>query len=35
MDKPSPIFGTMTHADWTGLHCGHCGLHLGFLDYRA
>jgi hypothetical protein len=33
MDKPSPIFGTMTHENWTGIHRGHCALHLGFLDY--
>ena len=35
MNKPSPIFGTMTHENWTGLHRGHCALHLGFLDPGA
>jgi Protein of unknown function (DUF1569) len=28
--KPSPIFGTMTHAEWDQLHMRHAELHLGF-----
>lgn len=27
----SPIFGAMTHDEWTRLQLGHCQLHLGFL----
>lgn len=28
----SPIFGDMTHEQWTNLQLGHCQLHLGFLQ---
>ena len=35
MVRPSPIFGTLTHENWTGIHRGHCALHLGFLDRPA
>jgi len=35
MVKPSPLFGDLTHDQWTGLHRGHTALHLGFLDPGA
>lgn len=28
---PSPLFGDLTHEEWTKLQLGHCALHLGFL----
>ncbi|MCB9845509.1 MAG: DUF1569 domain-containing protein [Phycisphaeraceae bacterium] len=28
---PSPVFGRLTHTQWTNLHLGHSALHLGFL----
>jgi len=31
MEQPSPIFGTMSHEQWTNLHIGHCQMHLSFL----
>ena len=31
MTAPSPIFGPMTHEQWTNLHLGHCRLHFSFL----
>jgi len=32
MEVPSPIFGAMTHEQWTNLHLGHCQMHFSFLD---
>ncbi|MBL8763784.1 MAG: DUF1569 domain-containing protein [Phycisphaerae bacterium] len=29
---PNPVFGPLTHAEWTNLHLRHCELHLAFLD---
>ena len=29
--KPSPLFGEMTHEQWSALQCGHCSLHFSFL----
>lgn len=29
--KPSPLFGPLTHEQWSALHCGHCSLHFSFL----
>lgn len=31
MNKPSPVFGKMTHQRWEQLHLRHAELHLGFL----
>lgn len=31
---PSPIFGTLTHDQWTSLQLGHAALHLSFLHPR-
>jgi EAL domain-containing protein (putative c-di-GMP-specific phosphodiesterase class I) len=28
--KPSPLFGKLTHAEWTALHLRHSELHLSF-----
>lgn len=28
--QPSPLFGPMTHDEWTSLHLRHAELHLGF-----
>lgn len=28
---PSPVFGELTHDEWTQLQCRHCELHLSFL----
>lgn len=30
-DKPSPLFGELTHEEWLKLQLGHCQLHLGFM----
>lgn len=30
MTHPSPVFGKMTHEDWTNFHCRHAELHLSF-----
>jgi hypothetical protein len=30
--RPSPLFGQLTHEQWTGIQCGHCALHLSFLS---
>lgn len=30
--QASPLFGPLTHEQWTRLHLGHCELHLSFLD---
>ncbi len=30
-DKPSPLFGEMTHDEWLNLQLGHCSMHLSFL----
>ena len=32
MVQPSPIFGPMTHEQWTNLHVGHCQMHFSFLN---
>lgn len=29
---PSPVFGPLTHEQWTALQLGHCSLHMGFID---
>lgn len=29
---PSPLFGALTHEQWTKLQLGHATLHLGFMD---
>ena len=31
---PSPIFGRLTHEEWTTLQLGHCSMHLSFLKPR-
>jgi hypothetical protein len=31
MTAPSPILGSMSHEDWTRLHCRHAELHFGFI----
>lgn len=31
MTAPSPVFGKMTHEQWTNLQLGHCRLHFSFL----
>jgi hypothetical protein len=31
MDKPSPVFGPLTHEEWTAVHLKHAALHFGFL----
>lgn len=31
MTARSPIFGRMSHEDWTRVHLGHCALHFGYL----
>lgn len=31
MTARSPIFGRMTHDDWTKVQLGHCALHLSYL----
>lgn len=28
----SPVFGELTHEQWTMLQLGHCSLHLGFME---
>jgi hypothetical protein len=28
---PSPLFGPLTHEEWTIAQLGHCSLHLSFL----
>ena len=33
MSRPNPLFGPMTHEEWVRMQCGHCQLHLGFLQY--
>ena len=33
MSQPNPLFGPMSHEEWTRMQLGHCQLHLGFLDY--
>lgn len=30
-DHPSPLFGKLTHEQWTNVQLGHVQLHLGFL----
>ncbi len=32
-EKRSPLFGSMSHTQWLGLHFGHAQLHLSFLHY--
>ncbi len=29
---PSPLFGRLTHEQWTRIQLGHCTLHLSFLQ---
>jgi len=29
---PSPVFGKLTHDQWTVLQLGHCRLHMSFID---
>lgn len=31
MIHPSPLFGKMSHEEWTTLHCKHAAMHFGFL----
>ncbi len=31
-DRPHPLFGPMTLAEWTALHCRHAELHLSFFS---
>lgn len=31
MQQPSPVFGKMTHEDWSNLHMRHAELHLSFM----
>ncbi|MFG0285431.1 MAG: DUF1569 domain-containing protein [Phycisphaerales bacterium JB039] len=33
-DKPSPLFGQLTHDQWQRLQLGHCQLHLSFLHFE-
>lgn len=35
MTHHSPLFGPMTHAKWTTLHCRHAELHFSFLRPAA
>jgi hypothetical protein len=30
-DKPSTLFGHLTHDQWLRIQLGHCQLHLSFL----
>jgi Protein of unknown function (DUF1569) len=30
----NPIFGPLSHAEWTALHCRHAELHLSFLHAK-
>jgi len=30
-NQPSPLFGKLTHQQWSTLHLGHSALHLSFL----
>ncbi len=32
MTQPSPVFGVMTHEDWTSLHLRHAELHFSFIQ---
>ena len=32
MTKPSPVFGKMTHEQWTNLHLRHAELHFSFIQ---
>lgn len=33
MDQPSPVFGKLTHEQWTTVQLKHCALHLGRVRY--
>jgi len=35
LDHPSPLFGKLTHEEWTQLQLGHASLHLSFLHPDA
>ncbi len=30
----SPLFGKLTHEQWTKMQLGHCAMHLGFIEVR-
>ncbi len=32
-NKPSPVFGKMSHEEWTTIHRKHSALHLSFLKF--
>lgn len=31
MDKPSPLFGKLSHDEWMRIHCRHAEMHFGFM----
>jgi Protein of unknown function (DUF1569) len=33
MTIPSPLFGNLSHEQWTNLHLNHCRMHFGYLVY--
>jgi hypothetical protein len=33
--RPNPVFGAMTHEEWTALHLRHAEGHLGFFEVTA
>lgn len=33
-DRANPIFGPLSHPEWTSMHCRHCELHLSFVHPR-
>lgn len=35
MTKHSPVFGHLTHEEWTAIHLKHAALHFGFLHPPA
>ncbi|GAB4385177.1 MAG: DUF1569 domain-containing protein [Phycisphaerales bacterium] len=35
MTHPSPIFGPLTHEQWTTIQLKHAAMHLSFIEYEA
>lgn len=33
MTQRSPLFGKLSHQQWTNLHLNHCRMHMGYLNY--
>ena len=31
MTKPSPLFGKLSHEEWTRIHCRHAEMHFSFM----